>query len=125
VQVDKAIKIFDEAHPDCITLFIFDQSSAHASLGHDALHAFEMNKSNGGGQRQQKDTIIPMNNPCLKFHSKAQKMTTENSEAKGLQQTLEECRFNMWGMQAKCRPVCPFKSESCCMAQLLSKQDDF
>jgi hypothetical protein len=125
VQVDKAIEIFDEVHPDCIALFVFDQLSAHALLGHDALHAFEMNKSNGGGQRQQKDTIIPMNNLCPKFRGKAQKMTTENGEAKGLQQTLEEHGFNMQGMWAKCRPVCPFESESCCMAQLLSKQDNF
>jgi len=125
VQVDKAIEIFDEAHPNCVALFVFDQSSAHASLGHDALRAFEMNKSNGGGQRQQKDTIIPMNNPCPEFRGKAQKMTTENGEAKGLQQTLEERGFNVRGMRAKCRPVCPFESESCCMARLLSKQDDF
>jgi len=41
VQVDKAIEIFEEAHPDCIALFVFDQSSAHASLGDDALRAFE------------------------------------------------------------------------------------
>jgi hypothetical protein len=95
VQVDKAIEIFDEAHPDCVALFVFDQSSAHALLGHDVLRAFEMNKSNGGSQRQQKDTIIPMNNLCPEFRSKAQKMTTENGEAKGLQQTLEECGFNV------------------------------
>ncbi len=125
VQVDKAIEIFEEAHPNCVALFVFNQSSAHASLRHDALRAFEMNKSNGGGQRQQKDTIIPMNNLCPEFYGKAQKMTTENGEAKGLQQTLEEPGFNVWGMQAKCRPVCPFESESCCMAQLLSKQDNF
>ena len=33
------IEIFDAAHPDCQALFIFDQSSAHASLGDDALKA--------------------------------------------------------------------------------------
>jgi len=47
-QVNKAITIFEEAHPDCVGLFIFDQSSAHTSLGPDALRAFDMNKSNGG-----------------------------------------------------------------------------
>jgi len=35
----KMIEIFDAAHPDCQALFIFDQSSAHASLGDDALKA--------------------------------------------------------------------------------------
>jgi hypothetical protein len=42
--------VFEKAHPNCITLFIFDQSSAHASLGSDALKAFEINKSDGGKQ---------------------------------------------------------------------------
>ena len=28
-------------------------------------------------------------------------------------------------MLAKCLPVCPFENSNCCMAQLLSKQDDF
>jgi hypothetical protein len=49
-QVDDALSIFEEAHPDCTGLFIFDQSSVHASLGPDALHVFDMNKSNGGKQ---------------------------------------------------------------------------
>ncbi len=95
MQVDKVIKIFEEVHPNCIALFVFNQSSIHTSLGHNALYAFDMNKSNGGGQRSPQDTIIPMNNPCPKFCGKAQKMTTKNGEAKGLQQTLEEHRFNM------------------------------
>ena len=50
VQVDKVIAIFEEAHPDCIALFVFDQLSAHASLGPDVLRAFDMNRSNGGKQ---------------------------------------------------------------------------
>ena len=36
-QVEHAIKICETAHPDCVALFIFDQSSAHTSLGLDAL----------------------------------------------------------------------------------------
>ncbi len=60
VQVKAAIKIFEKAHPDCISLFMFDQSSAHASLGPKALKAFEMNKSDGGKQWKQKDTVIPL-----------------------------------------------------------------
>ena len=95
VQVDHAISIFEEAHPDCIALFVFDQSSAHASLKPDALHAFDMNKSNGGKQRKQKDTVIPINNPYVRFYGQSQKMTTETGEAKGLQQTLQECGFDI------------------------------
>ena len=124
-QVDRAISIFEEAHPDCVALFVFDQSSAHASLGPDALRAFDMNKSNGGKQRKQKDTTIPMNNPYAQFRGRPQKMTTATGEAKGLQQTLEERGFDISGMCVKCSPVCPFENNDCCMARLLSKQDDF
>ena len=124
-QVDKAISIFEEAHPDCTALFVFDHSSAHASLAPDALHAFDMNKSNGGKQRKQRDTVIPMNNPYSEFRGKPQKMTTETGDAKGLQQTLEERGFNVAKMKMKCSPVCAFENDTCCMARLLSKQDDF
>src|ERR1700730_15583102 len=82
VQVDKAISIFEELHPECVGLFIFDQSLAHASLGSDTLHTFEMNKTNRGKQRKQKDTVIPMNNPHPEYCGKIQKITTETGEAK-------------------------------------------
>ena len=64
-QVKRAIQIFETAHPDCIALFIFNQSSAHTSLPPDALKAFEMNKSNGGKQQKQHDTVIPNTNPTV------------------------------------------------------------
>ncbi|KIJ56331.1 hypothetical protein M422DRAFT_239552, partial [Sphaerobolus stellatus SS14] len=51
-----AIPVFEEANPGKQALFIFDQSSAHAALPDNALRAFEMNKSNGGAQRTQRDT---------------------------------------------------------------------
>ena len=69
-QVDKAILIFEEAHPDCQALFVFDQSSAHTSLASDALCAFDINKTNGGKQRKQQDTVIPINNPYPEFYGK-------------------------------------------------------
>jgi len=125
VQVDKAIAIFDKVHLGCEGVFIFDQSLAHGSLGPDALCAFNMNKSNGGKQRKQKDTVIPMNNPHERLCRKPQKMTMDTSEAKGLKQVLEERGFNITGMSAKCSPVCAFENNDCCMACLLSKQDDF
>ena len=125
VQIDKAIAIFEKAHLECIALFVFNMSSAHASLGPDALCTFNMNKSNGGKQRKQKDTVIPMNNAHPEFAGKSQKMMTGTGKVKGLKQVLEECRFNTTGMPAKCAPVCSFENNNCCMARLLSKQDDF
>jgi len=125
MQVDKAIEIFEEVHPDCIALFVFDQLSTHASLGDDALRAFDMNQLNGGAQRKQRDTVILINNPYPKFCGKAQKMTTEAGAAKGLQQTLVERGFNIGCMCAKCSPICPLENTDYCMARLLSKQDDF
>jgi hypothetical protein len=112
VQVDWVISIFEEAHPRCIRHFLFDHSSVHMSLRPDVLHTFDMNKLNGGKQRKQKDTIIPMNNCYIE----TQKMTTKAGQAKGLQQTLEEHRFNIRRMHMKCSPVCPLENNDCCMA---------
>jgi hypothetical protein len=125
VQVKNAIEIFETSHPGCQAVFIFDQSSAHASLPPDALCAFEMNKSDGGKQRKQHDTIIPMTNPDPRFCGNPQKMTTASGEAKGLKAVLEERGFDIKGLKAKCSPVCPFESQKCCLARLLSQQDDF
>jgi len=125
VQMLAAISIFEEAHPGCVALFIFDQSSAHAALPADALKAFEMNKSNGGKQRKQQDTVIPLDNPSEVHRGKIQKMTLEDGTAKGLQLVLEERGFNVRGLRAKCAPVCPFENQGCCMARLLSQQADF
>ena len=65
-------------------IFIFDQSSAHTSLFPDALHAFEMIKSDSGKQQKQHDTIIPMTNPDPLFHGSLQSST-------GLCYTTTEC----------------------------------
>ena len=124
-QVKIALSIFEEAHPECRALFIFDQSSAHASLGPDTLCAFDMNRSNGGKQQKLKDTVIPMSNPDPRYRGLIQKMTLDNGEQKGLQQTLQERGFDVSGMRAKCSPVCPIENRGCCMARLLSQQEDF
>jgi hypothetical protein len=69
-QVDKVITIFKEVHLKYEALFLFDQSSVHTSLRPDILYAFNMNKFNGEKQRKQKDTMIPMNNPCTRLGEK-------------------------------------------------------
>lgn len=125
-QVESAIKIHNEVSgPGVQALFIFDNSSAHATLPPDALRAFDMNKSDGGKQRKQRDTIIPQSNPDPTKRGLPQKMTTSSGEPKGLQSVLQERGFDLRGLRAKCTPVCPFESRGCCMARLLSQQDDF
>jgi len=94
-QMAAAIEIFDAAHPDCQALFVFHQSSAHASLPPDMLQAFDMNKSNSGKQCKQHDTVIPQSNPDPQFRGQVQKMTTVTGEAKGLQTVLEEHGFHV------------------------------
>jgi len=39
--------------------------------------------------------------------------------------SLENGGYNCSNLKAKCSPVCPLESKNCCMAQLLSQQDDF
>ncbi|TFK63428.1 hypothetical protein BDN72DRAFT_882113 [Pluteus cervinus] len=125
VQVKHTIQVFEKQHPNCVSLFVFDQSSAHASLPPDALKAFEMNKSDGGKQRKQRDTIIPQSNPYPEYRGKPQSMTLPNGEQKGLERVLTERGFDVKGMRAKCKPVCPVENQNCCMARLLSRQEDF
>jgi len=127
-QVKNSIYIFEKAHPGKQAPYIFDQSSAHASLPDDALKAFEMNKSDGGKQRKQHDTIIPMSNPSVAQRGKHQSMTNSDGTAKGLYNVLLERGFpveDLRKLRAKCAPVCPIESQHCCLARLLSQQDDF
>ena len=39
----------------------------------------------------------------------------------GAKRCLEDVKM----LHAKCSPVCPFENDKCCMACLLSKQEDF
>ncbi|KIO12001.1 hypothetical protein M404DRAFT_125666 [Pisolithus tinctorius Marx 270] len=125
-QVKSAITIHEKVNrEECQALFIFDNSSAHASLPPDALQAFDMNKGDGGKQCKQCDTTIPQSNPDSSKRGHVQKMTTVDGKPRGLQSVLEERGFDVHGLRAKCAPVCPFESTGCCMAWLLSQQDDF
>ncbi|KIK80774.1 hypothetical protein PAXRUDRAFT_36084 [Paxillus rubicundulus Ve08.2h10] len=100
-QVKWAIWIFEAAHPNCISLFIFYQSSAHALLPPDALKAFKMNKSNGGKQWKQQDTIIPQSNPTVEQRGSVQKMTLPDGRPKGLQQYWGWCKYRYREVQKK------------------------
>src|SRR5204862_3084835 len=72
-----------------------------------------------------RDTIIPQSNPVEAYRGQLQKMMMPSCEPKGLKAVLEERGFDVSKLHAKCSPVCPFESKNCCMARLLSQQDDF
>lgn len=124
-QMKGGIAIFNCRNPDCQALFVLDQSSNHASLPPDTLKAFEMNKLDGRKQCIQCDTIILMTNPEPSVCGLPQKITLANSQPKGLQTILTKHGFKVNKLWAKCSPVCPFKSQNYCMAQILSQQDNF
>ena len=52
-------------------------------------------------------------------------MTLPDGRPKGLQGVLEERGFKVENLKAKCSPVCLIDSINCCLARLLSQQDDF
>ena len=78
-----------------------------------------------GGKWLQHDTIIPMSNPSAAMRGKVQKMVTVSGENKGLKTVLEERGFDVKGLRTKCKPVCAVDGQKCCMARLLSQQEDF
>jgi hypothetical protein len=88
-QANEAVEIFEGARKRA--LFIFDQSSSHASLPPDALKAFETNKGDSGKQRRQKDTILPNSNPVGDHRGKAQSMIVSRSQT-------DDTLVTMWNM---------------------------
>ena len=59
----------------------------------DKIGMINWNKSDGGKQRKQKDTVILMTNPNVRFRGKLQTMKLPNGDAKGLKRVLEERGF--------------------------------
>ena len=57
----------------------------------------------------------------LSSDSLTKKILTFNLHTDG----KEEQGFDVKKLHAKCSPVCPFENDNCCMARLLSKQEDF
>jgi len=62
-QVRNTLSIFKHTHPGCISIFVFDQSSAHEGFADNAPNINSMNLHLGGKQKKLHDTIIPLNNP--------------------------------------------------------------
>jgi hypothetical protein len=126
VQTKHAIKVFKKQFSGCVALFIYDQSSAHGSLGPDALRASSMNKTDGGKQQVQCNTTIPMSNPNPDLRGQPQKMMLDDRTPKGMQVVLTERGYDVSGLKVHCSPVCLVDSpEHCCMSQLLNQEEDF
>ena len=105
-----AINIFEQTHPNQIGIFLFDCSSAHKGLSHNALNVNNMNINPGSNQHRLWDTTIPLwvNNPspksgCSDTHSQPQSMKYPpnhpdpalQGKAKGLKVVLRE-RESVW-----------------------------
>jgi hypothetical protein len=52
-------------------------------------------------------------------------MTLPDGQAKGFRRVLEEQGFNVSHLRTKCSPICAADSTNCCMARLLSQQNNF
>jgi hypothetical protein len=145
-QLEHAIDVFERMFPGCIAVFIFDQSSAHASKGKGALNAFGMNKRPGGKPMVQKDTYYPpeTNGEFVFQRGRPQKLYTievdengvEEKVAKGIKNILLERGININGpdgkeIRGKCaKPRCtdPLPGASvprCCLARILWGHKDF
>ena len=67
----------------------FTQAGDHC-IPTDTLKAFEMNKSDGGKQHSQRDTVIPDSTPFPEHCGETQKMTLSDGWPKGLERILTE-----------------------------------
>ena len=92
-QVKRAVVIHDMKYgSDVEAVFVFDQSSAHASYGDGALSAFDMNKKDGAKRKEPvfyKDTIVPDDVPNVEMRGKVQAMMI-GDQPKGTATVLAE-----------------------------------
>ncbi|RPB07514.1 hypothetical protein P167DRAFT_467158, partial [Morchella conica CCBAS932] len=49
-QILTAITIFEAAHPDSYTLFLFDNATTHSAFASNSMRGTKMNKEPGGAQ---------------------------------------------------------------------------
>lgn len=94
-----ALKIFDHLYPNCVGVFLFDQSSAHGAFADDVLVAKHMNVNSGGkNSKPMHSTSIPMDNRNPLPRSKHQYMVFPDGhelagKPKGMKIILEECEL--------------------------------
>jgi hypothetical protein len=143
VQVTRTLDIFEQKHPNCIAVLIFDQSSAHASHGEGALNAFNMNKAPGGVEKGNikpygRDTYFPPECTIPGLQGTIQVLwqldPNGEREPKGVEQILIERGCNIPGLRFKCpkgtKCTAPLEyppaiEQTCCLARILSNHKDF
>jgi|SRR6266850_7226442 len=58
------IKVFKHTHPDCVAIFVFNQSLAYEGFTENALNIHNTNVNPEGKQRKLCNTTIPLSNPA-------------------------------------------------------------
>ena len=107
VQMEVAVKIANIRYPKTDgwnVVWVFDHSSCHTAMAHDALDVAKMNVKPGGKQAVMRDTM---------WAGKPQKMTFALGVPKGMKQVLEERGINTITLKADQ------------MRQILAAHDDF
>jgi hypothetical protein len=143
VQITRTLDIFEQKHPNCIAVLIFDQSSPHALYGKGALNAFGMNKAPGEVEKGNikaygRDTYFPPECTIPGLQGTIQVFWQLNPngerEPKGVKQILIERGCNIPGLRFKCPKGAkctalleypPTIEQMCCLACILSNHQDF
>lgn len=128
-QVKRAVEIHNmKFGADVEAVFVFDQSSAHASYGDGALSAFDMNKKDGAKRKEPvfyKDTIVPNDVPNVAMRGKVQAMMIGDQPRGTASVLAERGIFPGAKTKAKCNPKCMDTAVDCCYARILHNRRDF
>ena len=137
-QIKDTLDIFEQKHPGCVAVLIFDQSSAHNSHGSGALNAFNMNLS-PEAKNFHKTTLYTLQS-SVDVRGQFQRLWTEDETGqrvgKGIERILKECGCYPEGkkIKAKCtKPRCPDPVEypplvdqpPCFLARIFQNHKDF
>lgn len=154
-QLHTTLEIFEELHPGCTGVFVFDCSTAHESHGEGAINAWGMNLKPGGNKVAQNTTYFPPETigPNASKRGMPQELWTEGEPGpgeahfddagnrikvkipKGIAMILAERGIFPQGpdgkpLRAKCSPRCPDPlpeepPKTCCQAAILQGHQDF
>ena len=91
-QVEKAVNIFEQVHPEAQGLFLFDNAPSHRKVSDDSLNADKMNVGPGGKQPIMCDTT---------WNGALQTMVQADGKVKGMKMILEERGVDTKNMRAE------------------------